>query len=152
LRETISSGVRKSDIVLIIGAKNEELETRIKCEKQIPIFYAKMDPINFHEIENKKVIGFCGLGYPKKFKQTLQDCGFELVDFIEFADHHPYTITEVQKLIRSARSTGAKLVTTMKDYVKIPEIFKSEIFVIKITLRLENDEFKEFLLNAVSNR
>jgi len=151
LREPIKFGVNKSDAVLIIGEKNLELEERIHTiAKNIPIFRAKMDAIEFPEIENNKVVGFCGLGYPLKFKKTLIECGYELVDFISFSDHHPYTITEIQKLISGAKSVGATLVTTMKDFVKIPEVFKNEIKIVKIKLNPQTNEFNNFIINSLS--
>ncbi len=153
LREPIKSGINKSDVILIIGETNSELEEKIHViNKDIPIFRAKMDAMEFPEIENNKVIGFCGLGYPLKFKKTLIDCGYELVDFISFSDHHPYTITEIQKLISGAKSVGASLLTTMKDFVKIPEVFKNEIKIVKIKLKPETDEFKKFIINSMSEK
>ena len=106
LRETPVTGIKKSDIVLIIGDK----------------------------------------GYPLKFKKTLLDCGYDLVDFVSFSDHHPYTITEIQKLITGAKSVDATLITTQKDFVKIPAVFKNEISVINIKLVPENDDFRQKIL------
>lgn len=153
LRETIDSGVKKSDIVLIIGQKNSELETTIaKIKKSIPICYATMQVLKKPEYENNKVIGFCGLGYPEKFRKTLNECAFNIEDFIAFSDHHPYTITEIQKLIRGAKSSKANLVTTRKDYVKIPDVFKPEISVIDIQLVPEDVLFEQEVLKIVSKR
>ncbi|MDR2667055.1 MAG: tetraacyldisaccharide 4'-kinase [Holosporales bacterium] len=153
LRESVDSGIKKSNIVLIIGEKNLALESRIhRVDHDIPICYAKMEVVNANvRVESGRVIGFCGLGYPEKFRRTLIDCGYEVMDFVEFSDHHPYTITEVQKLIDGARSVGASLITTMKDYVKIPDVFKKEMHVIEIALKPENGEFAKFLLSALQN-
>lgn len=151
LREPVKSGISRSDVILIIGKTNQDLEDRVKSiSKDIPIFRAKMETTEVPEIENNKVIGFCGLGYPLKFKNTLIECGYELVDFISFSDHHPYTITEIQKLISGARSVGASLVTTMKDFVKIPEIFQKEIKIVKIKLKPENEDFEKFIIASLS--
>lgn len=143
LRELPSTGINKSDMVLIIGEKNEALEEKIKAIKPlIPIFRAKLEVTEPIAVANNRVVGFCGLGYPLKFKKTLLECGYELIDFVSFADHHPYTITEIQKLIAGAKSVDATLITTKKDFVKIPAVFKNEISVIEIKLVPENDDFK----------
>ena len=63
-----------------------------------------------------KVIAFAGIGYPEKFRHTLQTSGFSVLDFIEFADHHPYTIIEIQKLKKLANLYKATLITTEKDF------------------------------------
>ena len=152
LREMPETGINKSDIVLIIGEKNEELENNIKeIKPSIPIFRAKLEITSPVIVENNRVVGFCGLGYPQKFKKTLLECGYELIDFVAFSDHHPYTITEIQKLIAGAKSVDATLITTLKDFVKIPAVFKNEISVIEIKLVPENDDFKNEILNRLSN-
>jgi tetraacyldisaccharide 4'-kinase len=81
----------------------------------------------------------------------LDEIGLNVRDFIAFADHHPYTITESQKLIKAAKNMGAILVTTMKDYVKVPDVFKHEMTVISIKLHLEDDLLPDLLEKAVNN-
>ena len=150
LRETVESGIKKSDVVLIVGEKNSDIEHRIKqFNSNIPIFYAKLEVVEQAAVANNRVIGFCGLGYPDKFKKTLVDCGYEVVDFIEFSDHHPYTITEIQKLIKASKAVNATLITTKKDFVKIPDVFKSEVSVVGIKLSLLDSEFETLLLEKL---
>lgn len=152
LREPVESGIKRSDIILIIGNKNLELEDKIRSvSSSISIFYANLHVINDIEPIGKKVIGFCGIGYPEKFRNTLIECDFEISDFIIFADHHPYTITEIQKLMKAAELVGAALVTTQKDYVKIPEVFRSRINVIKVELRSETQELENEILKAIDS-
>ncbi|MDR1034410.1 MAG: tetraacyldisaccharide 4'-kinase [Holosporales bacterium] len=146
LRETVESGLKKSDIVLIIGEKNEELMDKIRQIKpNIQICCATTKIVGDRKFSNNNVIGFCGLGYPEKFRKTLNEIGLNIKDFIAFADHHPYTITESQKLIKAAKNAGAMLVTTMKDYVKVPDVFKHEMTVISIKLHLDNDLLPDLL-------
>jgi tetraacyldisaccharide 4'-kinase len=146
LRESVDSGVKRSDIALIIGDENKEIEERILLSKKsIPICYAKMEIVGEFDSGDGKVIGFCGLGYPDKFRKTLVNGGLDVVDFISFADHHPYTITEIQRLIKAAKNSGTKLVTTMKDYVKIPDVFKNEVSVVRIKLVPNDDSFSKLL-------
>lgn len=152
LMHKIDSSIKSSDSILIIGDYNEALENNIKeINSNIPIFRAKMEAVNKVEVGNNKVIAFCGLGYPNKFKKTLKECNYNLVDFLIFSDHHPYTITEIQKLINISKISNATLITTTKDYVKIPDIFKKEIKTIKIKLILENDEFKKHLIDNINS-
>jgi tetraacyldisaccharide 4'-kinase len=151
LREGVESGVKKSDIVLIVGEKNQILENRItQIKPTMPIYYAHMKVTNDINVENNKVIGFCGLGYPEKFKRTLLDCNFVIEDFIAFSDHHPYTITEIQKLTKAARNSKSILVTTRKDYVKIPDVFKNEMLVIDIRLVPEDDRLEQKIAESVT--
>jgi tetraacyldisaccharide 4'-kinase len=152
LSESVSSGIKKSNIVFIIGNRNHALEEEILAvQEKMPIFYASMDVCQKNGIDqNDKVIGFCGLGYPAKFKKSLDSLGVEVIDFVAFSDHHPYTITEIQKLIRTSKNTGSKLVTTRKDYIKIPDVFKSEIYVVDIKLSLADESFENVLIERIS--
>ncbi len=151
LVETVSNGIKTSDAILIIGEKSDELETKIRLVKDVPIFYAKLTVSTPVVIKNNKVLGFCGLGYPKKFKQTLEHCKYDIVDFVTFSDHHPYTITEIQRLIEKASSVNATLITTLKDYVKIPDVFRSEMKVVPISVVPENDLLEQLLIERVKN-
>ncbi len=153
LRESVESGIKKSDIVLIIGPNNPQLEEKIlTIQSGIPIFNAVMEVCSNNDLHpSDKIIGFCCLGYPPKFHKTLQDLNLQIVDFIAFSDHHPYTITEIQKLIKASQNTGAKLVTTRKDYIKIPDVFKPEISVIDIKLSFTKNSFEDIMIENISN-
>ncbi|MDR2458585.1 MAG: tetraacyldisaccharide 4'-kinase [Holosporales bacterium] len=151
LRETVESGVRKSDVVLIIGEGSEAIENRVlSVSKDIRIYHARTEAVNPTPENDRKVIGFCGLGYPNKFRMSLEQARYNVVDFIAFRDHHAYTITEIQRLITTARRVNARLVTTWKDYVKIPNVFKDDIEAIGVRLKIEEDEFGRFLVEAIS--
>ena len=79
----------------------------------------------------------------------MKNCNYDIVDFVIFSDHHPYTITEIQRLIEKATSVNATLVTTIKDYIKIPEVFRPDIKVIPIDVVPENDLFEKMLIERV---
>jgi tetraacyldisaccharide 4'-kinase len=67
------------------------------------------------------VAGFCGLGNPGAFWQTLDELGIEPVLRREYGDHHRYTAKELRKLTQEARKRGAAaLVTTEKDLWNLP--------------------------------
>ncbi|MDR1332873.1 MAG: tetraacyldisaccharide 4'-kinase [Holosporales bacterium] len=151
LRETIEASIRKSDVVLIVGERNAAIEDRIlSVSNDIKIYHARTEAIEKAAEDMGYVIGFCGLGYPDKFKMTLDQAGYKVLDFIVFQDHHAYTITELQRLIATAKKVNATLVTTWKDYVKIPGVFKDEVKAIEIKLRVEEDEFGTFLEEFLS--
>ena len=152
LRESLELCLKKADCVLIIGNTNLYLENKIKTlYPKLDIFYASIQVSNSVLPSKSKIIGFCGLGYPEKFHKTLKELDFDIVDFISFSDHHPYTITEIQKLINAAKSTNSQLVTTRKDFIKIPDVFKKDVLVIDIELLFPNKNFEDLLLNKISH-
>lgn len=73
----------------------------------------------------KRVVPFCGLGYPKKFFKSLS--GHEIIKTFSFPDHYPYTDEDIIKLISFADENGAQLVTTEKDLARIPKNYHSYI-------------------------
>jgi tetraacyldisaccharide 4'-kinase len=67
-----------------------------------------------------KVAAFCAVGNPAGFQHTLADCGYRVVAFREFPDHHPYNRGDIESLASWAQQAGASaLVCTAKDLVKI---------------------------------
>ena len=71
-------------------------------------------------LRGRRVLAFCGLGNPAGFRHTLEVCGYDVVEFHEFPDHHAYRPGDLKALAAAARQTGAEaLVCTQKDLVKI---------------------------------
>ena len=65
-------------------------------------------------------MGFAGVGKPWKVERALRAAGCDLVDFQAFPDHFAYDVTTLQRLARHAKAHGAGLVTTEKDWVRLP--------------------------------
>ncbi|MDR0695783.1 MAG: tetraacyldisaccharide 4'-kinase [Holosporales bacterium] len=150
LRESIRSGLKKADVVIIIGESDKALEETIWSNSpDVPVCHAKMHVKRHVNVPNNRVLGFCGLGYPSKFRNTLISEGYDLVDFVSFPDHHRYTISELQRLISTARNVDASLITTMKDYVKIPEVLRVNISILEISLRIDDDSFAILLKSSL---
>ncbi|HET7451861.1 MAG TPA: tetraacyldisaccharide 4'-kinase [Thermoanaerobaculia bacterium] len=65
-------------------------------------------------------LGFCAVGNPASFRETLAEAGANVADFAAFRDHHDYSDADVRKLEKRAARAGASvLLTTEKDAVKI---------------------------------
>ncbi len=144
LREPIQKGLNRAQAIVLIGDHNP----LPKAEKNI--FRAKLEVST--ALEPQKVIGFAGIGFPQKFKKTLLELNMDVCDFIGFADHHPYTVTEIQRLRRKAKNKHALLATTAKDFLRIPPRVRSHIQVIDIELKLSDSaKIKELLTNAFPN-
>ncbi len=71
-------------------------------------------------LRGRRVLAFCGLGNPAGFRHTLDVCGYDVVEFREFPDHHIYSSGDLHTLAAAARHAEAEaLVCTQKDLVKI---------------------------------
>ncbi len=74
------------------------------------------------DVAGQRAFGFCGIGNPVSFEQTLRLLGTEVVGFESFPDHHHFTPDDLARLGEQSRSTNADLLlTTHKDLVKIHE-------------------------------
>lgn len=141
LREPIQKGLKRAQAIILIGDKNP----LSKAEKNV--FNAKLEVSN--SLDPQKIIGFAGIGFPQKFKRTLMDLNMEICDFVAFADHHPYTVTEIQSLRKKAKSKHATLVTTAKDFLRIPPRVRSHIQVVDVELKLNDSAQIKTLLEQM---
>jgi len=66
------------------------------------------------------IAAFCGIARPGQFFAGLQAAGLKLAMQRAFADHHSYTVADLEQVIAAARAAGAgAVVTTEKDYVRM---------------------------------
>lgn len=137
LREPIEEGLERADLCVIIG------ETPFSHHLLESAIHARFKPKQELKTQGERVIGFAGLGYPEKFKRSLENAGYKIIDFIPYADHYPYTITEIERLIKKAQSKNAKLITTSKDAIRIPSRYLSKINVFKVFLEFEEHELMQ---------
>ena len=79
---------------------------------------ARQQPLE--TLRGRQVLAFCGLGNPAGFRHTLTVCGYNVVEFREFPDHHAYSLGDLNALAAAARQAEVEaLVCTQKDLVKI---------------------------------
>lgn len=87
---------------------------------------------NLSKLKTHQYLAFCGIGNPIKFHKLLIQNKINLVNFFSFNDHHSYTNEEIENLIKTAKSYDARLLTTSKDFIKIPKFFHDFIDVAEI--------------------
>lgn len=103
-----------------------------------PIFDAVLAPVQ--PVPAGRVLAFAGIGMPEKFLATLQRHNADLADFVPFPDHHPYHRRELEDLVQRAKAAGATLLTTEKDWVRLPLAFRARIEAFGVELRFEAPE------------
>ncbi|MBU4054585.1 MAG: tetraacyldisaccharide 4'-kinase [Proteobacteria bacterium] len=106
-------------------------------------------------LEGKSVIAFSGLAENHHFKNTLLEHGLDVVGFYDFKDHHVYSKEDLQTLIGTAsRSRVEYLVTTEKDFVKLPDDMAWPVALVvvgvKISMGSEEKDFELFLMSQLS--
>ena len=97
------------------------------------------------DLAGERAIGFCGLGNPESFWQTLARLKISPVDAIDYSDHHSYTSAELIRLAQLAKDHHATvLLTTEKDAVNLCEGSISllggvRLLWLKIDLEIDNE-------------
>lgn len=136
LREKPAIGLARADALILMGPVSDETLADIDGFDG-PIFKASLraKPISLEG----PVLGFCGIGRPEKFDATLRDLGLNVVDLHPFDDHHRYRPDELARLEADARAAGATLVTTEKDFVRLPPDFAAKVRVVPIEAVLADE-------------
>ncbi len=146
MRETLGTGLKKADLVVIIGEPEADLLK--KLEGKI-IIKSKVIPTNLDKFFGKKLIAFCGLAYPKKFFSFLRDEGFDVIETYDFPDHYLYKNKDLKMLCRMAEEKNATLITTRKDWVKFSPAYQQKILHLDVMLDLENKELIREMLGKI---
>ena len=123
LRAPLDKQMPRADALLLIGdgGKAAPLAKSFEAANK-PVLKARMAPRgDARWLGVLPVIGFAGIANPKKFYATLSQSGARLTGTRSFPDHHPYTERQAERLLRWAREWNAMLVTTEKDWVRLPD-------------------------------
>lgn len=71
---------------------------------------------------DESIAAFCGIGNPAGFQHSLDACGFQTLDLLEFPDHHAYSESDLHRLESWVKHIGAQaVICTAKDLVKMPQ-------------------------------
>jgi tetraacyldisaccharide 4'-kinase len=161
LREPLTA-LERADAILITRCDVSDLAPVIERElrqwnTRAPIFHARLAPEAWvrHRDGNRYRIGelpagragmFCGLGNPRGFRRTLAALGIEIVDVVEYDDHHRYRPNELRYIAEQALGKGAEaLVTSEKDTVNLCEAAEDllaplPLYWLQVGMKIEGEE------------
>ena len=142
MREKISS-LKRFDAVILNGNSGnfEKIENQIKnINSDIKIFKTFYKIINNqkYNLESKYLI-FSGIGNPSDFKDILLENKFNVTREMKFPDHYNYSSDDLEKIQNIAKNENLKIITTEKDFMKLPEKFKKEIDFLAIDLIIQDE-------------
>tara|TARA_B100001027_G_scaffold119_1_gene65 strand:- start:463 stop:675 length:213 start_codon:yes stop_codon:yes gene_type:complete len=66
-----------------------------------------------------------------------------------FPDHYHYSENDIQSLISEAKNLELQLITTEKDFIKIPKEYQNYIECLKINIEFNNENE---LLSLITNK
>ena len=151
LRESINRGLSRTNLIIIIGKVSEELKSKIP--NHIPLINASFVINNQNKIfKGQKITAFAGIAYPEKFFNSLKQQGAKIVREMIYPDHHIFDENDLLNLAEIANKTNSILVSTQKDFVRIPRSYRSLINTLEGEIIFENDDLvKEILSNVIEN-
>ena len=157
LREPLERGLRRVDSLVVIRTNVDEkprLDQRLdemSCHDfptDIPQITATMsiDKNDWVSLKDKKLVAFAGLAHPDKFFSLLNHEGFNVQATKSYPDHHVYSQEDLDELTALAEHKKAQLITTEKDFIRLPKTMKTKVFPVRISLEYDNlDTMKRYL-------
>lgn len=151
LREPVADGVARAGAIVLLGVGDAPDAVRA-AGRPIPILRASLEPRCGERFRGARVVAFAGIGRPNKFFASLRAIGAELVAARPFPDHHRFGRDELLRLRRQAEREGALMVTTAKDWVRLPPAVRDGIQVLDVDIRWCDIEAATRLLSTVLGR
>jgi tetraacyldisaccharide 4'-kinase len=129
-------GARRADAIIVtkcptgMGATEMEAvrrEVHRYSPTGTPVFfsgfrYGQAIPIGSAKQLGKRIVLLTGIAHAAPLRDYLQQEGFDLVQHLEYPDHHHYTLQDMQK-VRQLLAQDARLsvLTTRKDAAKLTD-------------------------------
>lgn len=139
LREPLGWGMRRAQAVISIGGAWKR--------KELPVIDAEVRQQIPEALGRQPLVAFAGIGRPQKFFSMLIAAGLNVQDYKAYPDHYAYTQADLDQLAQLAATQRAALVTTRKDFVRLPETFRAKVTAVDMELTFSSMEyFERFIL------
>lgn len=139
LREPLRTGLaRAAAVVLLLPADLHGPDPEL-VETLGPrlVLIARLEPVA--AAPPGPQLAFAGIGKPWRFEQALLAAGAELADFAAFPDHATFAEADLCALADRAEALGAGLLTTEKDWVRLPPAWRARVASWPVRARFENE-------------
>ena len=137
LRENLKS-ILKYDAIFLNGNEEDNLDIKKSIKKisnNIKIFETLYKPTNVDKFNpNDNYLIFSGIGNPNTFRMTLLKNKIKIIKEIIFPDHYQYKKMDIEQIKHIALNLNLKIITTEKDFVKIPKKYSDDINFLEIDL------------------
>jgi tetraacyldisaccharide 4'-kinase len=154
LRAPLEPQLARTDALVVIGdgvaasAVAAELAARGAL-----VLSARLAPdaASLARLNGKRVFAFAGIGDPGRFFRTLRAGRIEVARERSFADHHPFSDSEIESLLTDASRDGLTVVTTEKDFARLHSAAETpahlrDIVPFKVTLEFSDvSRLRKFL-------
>lgn len=147
LRAPLEPQIARTDALIVIGEGDAANDIAVTVLRHgAPVLRARLapDPASVDRLRGQRVLAFAGIGDPARFFATLRACGVDVAEESAFADHHPFTLEEIERLASNAAEKSLMLVSTEKDMARIRsdarlEKYADRIETFAVTLTFDDE-------------
>ena len=138
--------------MITIGEIKESIKSKIP--KHIPIIKGLFKINNEQKIfKGQKITAFAGIAFPEKFFNSLRNQKAKIVREISYPDHHIFDENDLLNLAEIANKNQSILVTTKKDFVRIPKSYRTLVNTLDGEIEFEDEKLVfEILSNVIENK
>lgn len=139
MREPLQAGLDRADVVVLLlpadlPEANPEL---LALFGDLPVLIARLEPAA--PPPPGPQFGFAGVAKPWKVARALEAAGCELVDFAGLPDHAAFDARTLEALADAAAAHDAGLVTTEKDWVRLPPAWRARVAAWPVRAAFEDE-------------
>ena len=139
LREPVAAGIARADLVTVLGPPDRSARWT-DGSLGIPVAEGQIAPLpTGMDWKGLRVLAFAGIGRPEKFFATLRSLGADIARAVPLSDHQPIDAPLIRRLTAEARATGAQLVCTEKDAVRLAPAMRSEVLTVPVRVSWADD-------------
>jgi tetraacyldisaccharide 4'-kinase len=150
MREPLEVGLARADAVVVLMPADLDAPdpALLALFGDTPVLIARLEPVGPPPAGPQ--LGFAGVGKPWKVERALEAAGCDLVDFAPLPDHAAYDESALDILAARAARLGAGLVTTEKDWARLPPAWRARVIAWPVRARFEDEmALRSLLARAV---
>jgi tetraacyldisaccharide 4'-kinase len=135
LRTGWRAGLAMMDMVIINGTDATGLTARIGGRLPVHHVATQIDQEVVDSLADTPLLAFAGIGRPARMFESLEAAGGQIAKRLSFADHHPYSGHDLTRLQEEAHQHGAAMITTHKDWVRLPAEWRDRVTMLPISIQ-----------------
>lgn len=152
LRERINRGLARADAVVLMGDDASGVAD-LAARRGLPLLSARLVAAgDTGWLRGADLVAYAGIARPEKFFALLEQLGGRLAVRFAYPDHHRFDADELMRMAELAAAAGAQLVTTAKDYARLPEEARPMTRVLAVRVHWDRPEALDRLLAGVLDR
>ena len=148
-----SKAVGRADFLLVTDSQDKWQRLVSQAEQRL-VFHGALKPVALIGFESRrwkeyplsllarrKIVAVAAIANPEPFYRIIHDWEGEIVEVLEFKDHHDYSSKDWQRINRAARNADL-IITTEKDILKLIRFpfGRERLLALRVAMAVENGD------------